>query len=134
MINLLLLLPWFIPIWLNAYLDRNGAKRDYRIVFIFRGAAAIFHGVLMQVSPSYSCDFYWPEYFPILCFQVTSYWIFFELILNAYRNNPALYFDQKEKDSGWVDRFFAWKPTLHLFVKVLAFIVMVLSIIVIYKK
>lgn len=135
MINLLLLSAWFIPIFVNAWMDRKGAKRDYKIVFIFRGGAAILHGILMQVSPSYSDDFYWPEYLPIFIFQVTSFWIFFELLLNWFRDNPAFYYDQKEMDSGWVDRFFKWTgSTWHLVAKVLCFVVMVLSIIVIYYR
>lgn len=135
MINLLLLLPWFIPIFINAWMDRKGAKRDYRIVFIFRVMASILHGILMQVSPSYSDDFYWPEFLPILVFQVTSFWIFFELILNKLRGNSMFYYDQKEGDSGWIDRFFKWAgPTWHKVAKGLCFVVMVLAAIVIYYR
>lgn len=128
MINLLLLSTWLIPIFINAWMDRKGAKRDYKIVFIFRGIAAIIHGVLFDPYDLI-------DYLPVFIFQVTSWWIFFELILNYLRDNPAFYYDQKEGDSGWIDRFFKWAgPTWHLVAKGLCFIVMVLSIIVIYHR
>lgn len=133
MINLLLLLVWFIPIFINAWLDRKGEKRNYIVVFIARAWAAILHGILMQVQkPFYDA---WPDYVPVFIFQVTSFWIFFELILNYLRNDPAFYYDQKEGDSGWIDRFFKWAgPTWHYIAKGLCFIVMILSAIVVYHR
>lgn len=132
MLKILLLLTWFIPIFINAWMDRKGAKRDYVVVFIFRGIAAILHAVLVQVTGSY---YDVADYLPLFIFQVTSFWIFFELILNYLRDNPAFYYDRREKDSGWIDRFFTWAgPGWHLVAKAMCFIVMVLSVIVIYHQ
>jgi len=72
-------------------------------------------------------------WWPIVVFDLTSYWIFFELALNIVRGNPILYYDHKEGDSGWIDEFFKWAgPTFHTVCKILAFIVMILSGILIY--
>lgn len=144
MINLLLLSTWFIPIFINAWLDRKGAKRIYWQVNGMRVIAMIIHaGPIMQMLEEYSFD--WPELayelVPILVFQVTSFWSFFELTLNylqgrrGWNHDGLLYFDRKEKDSGWIDRFFSKKPLwFHTLCKIACFVVMVLYIIVIYYR
>jgi len=136
---LIKLLTWLLIPSANAYLDRNGAKRNYLQVFIVRAIVAIVHGAWMLPT-----DFYYSDanalqlllvWAPYLIFQITSYWIFFELQLNIYRKRALLYYDTKEKDSGWIDEFFAWAGReVHFVAKVMALVVMALSIISIYER
>jgi len=127
MITLFLLL-WLLPIVGNVYLDRTGRKPNYLIMFILRGMAAILHGILFNPHNLY-------DYLPIFIFQITSFWIVFEISLNLVRGKHWLYYDHSEGDSGIIDRFFMWAgEKAHGIVKILCFIVMVLSIIVIYNR
>jgi hypothetical protein len=70
---------------------------------------------------------------------MTSFWILFELALNVIyniregENRSLLYFDQKEGDSGWIDRFFKRNPQLHTIAKVISLILMIVSIVFIYR-
>ncbi len=114
---------WLLPISGNIYLDRKGRKPFYLAMFIIRGIAAICHGVLF--NPQNTAD-----YLPVFIFQVTSFWLLFELGLNILQKRPLLYYDRKEGDSGWIDRFFAFVgPTWHAVAKFCALIVCILSII-----
>ena len=127
MITIFLLL-WLLPIAGNVYIDRTGRKPNYLIMFILRGMAAILHGILFNPHNLY-------DYLPIFIFQITSFWIFFELGLNLVRGKHWLYYDKIEKDSGVIDRFFAWAGVkAHGIAKILCFVVMVLSIVVIYSR
>lgn len=127
MITLKLLL-WLIPIGLNIYADKDGRKPDYLMMFILRGLAAIIHAV--SFDPRVGQD-----YFIIFIFQITSYWILFDLGLNIVRGREILYYDRKERDSGWIERFFdSMGPVFYLVAKVLALIACVLAIIAIYYR
>jgi hypothetical protein len=122
------LLLWLIPIAANVLADRNGRKPNYLVMFILRGMAAILHGVLFEPDN-------FGEYFPVLVFQVTSFWLIFEATLNYLREKPLLYYDTVEKDSGYIDRFFAWAGNpAHTIAKVCTLILCILSIIVIYAR
>ena len=134
------LLLWLIPIALNVWADWKGRKPNYTLMFILRGGAAILHGILIIPTdvPQWTMSGWellmlWLPYFT---FQITSFWIFFELALNILqKRDNLLYYDIKEKDSGYIDRFFAWAgPTWHAVAKGVAFIVMVLSIAVIFAN
>jgi hypothetical protein len=139
MIIAIKLLSWLWPIAGNVYLDRNGAKRNYLQVNLIRGMFAIAHGILVlpkdyNYSSASSLDLLL-IWLPLLVFEFTSYWIFFELGLNIVRHRKLLYYDNKEGDSGYIDRFFKWAgPTWHAVAKILCFVLMVLSIIVIYEN
>lgn len=123
-----LLLLWLIPIAVNVYLDRNGRKPNYLKVNIARGMAAIVHGALFNPS-----NFY--DYLPVFIFQITTYWLFFELALNIIRGKELMYYDRFEKDSGYIDRFFAWAGReLHVICKFASLVFMILSIILIYMN
>jgi hypothetical protein len=122
------LLLWLIPIGLNVYADKDGRKPNYLMMFVLRGAAAIIHGVLF--NPQNMTD-----YWPLFLFQVTSFWLIFEIALNIVRGREVFYYDRKEKDSGWIDRLFAWAgPVWHFIAKLITFALMVWSIILIYKR
>ncbi len=142
MITFILFL-WMIPIAANVYADRNGRKPNYLQMFVIRGMAAICHAVLLDVAVGYFPENLWAYsaldmlgmWAPVLLFQMTSFWLVFELALNIVRGREWLYFDRKEHDSGWVDKFFdALGNGAHLAAKIAALVVCVLSIIVIYHK
>lgn len=143
------MIAFFLSLWalvpsVNAWLDRKGAKRHYLLVNIIRGIAAVLHGALFFPTDflfhgRHVWDLSWGELLailvPIVVFHLTSFWILFELQLNAYRKKPWDYYDRKEKDSGWIDRFFAWAgPVAHKIAKGLALILCILAIITIYHQ
>jgi hypothetical protein len=129
------LLIWFVPIGLNIWADANGRKPNYVMMFFLRAFAFIAYGILWTL-PTYDWFLKW---WPVALYQLTSYWLLFELGLNIAYNirekesRSLLYFDQKEKDSGWIDKFFARFPHLHTPAKIGSAIVMVVAIIFIYK-
>jgi hypothetical protein len=127
MITLYLLL-WLVPIAANVWADSSGRKPNYLVMFVIRGMAAILHGVLFLPEN-------FGEYFPILVFQVTSFWLIFEAWLNIVRGKELLYYDTFEMDSGHIDRFFTWagKPA-HTIAKAFTLILCIISIIVIYAR
>lgn len=127
---ILKLVLWLIPIGINVWFARKRQKPEYLVQFILRVMASIIHGSLFV---SGTAD--WPVYLVVVIFQVTSFWILFEVVLNFIWGEHPLYFDHKEKDSGYIDRFFAWMGetgwVLHFIAKAFALILCVLSVIVI---
>lgn len=134
------LLLWHLVILVFNIWDRkitkNGGKPSYLIYFLTRGFAAIVHGGLMLIVFEDAYTNYgelsgWQLlalWFPYLTFQVTTFWIQYELCRNHWSGEALLYYDTLEKDSGIVDRFFAWTgPTFHALAKVMALAVAVLS-------
>jgi hypothetical protein len=137
MITLRLLL-WLVPIGLNTWADANGRKPNYIIMFILRGVALILYGTLWVDEILYTFQDWLPVIF-VFIYCMTSFWILFELALNVIyniregENRSLLYFDQKEGDSGWIDRFFKRNPQLHTIAKVISLILMIVSIVFIYR-
>ncbi len=126
--EIIVLLLWLIPIAANVYMDRKGRKPNYIQMFLLRGMAAILHAILFNPHNVY-------DWLPILIFQVTSFWLIFEIALNLVRGKHFLYYDHLEGDSGYIDRFFAWAgEKFHAVCKMLCFAVMVWSIIVILHR
>lgn len=140
MILAIKLLAWLIAPAFNAWVDRKGKKPFYLVVNIFRGVACIVHGSLF--IPGWAWQEWFRFYWPVLIFQITSFWLVFELVLNLWWNKyhprdprPLFYYDQKEGDSGPTDRFFRWTgPVGHRVAKALAFILMIISIFLIYDS
>lgn len=132
------LFSWFLVIFGRIWMDRNGRKYStYLPVWIALGALSIAHGALMDIE--YREDYFGGGYipwtfFPLVIWQMCSYWIFFELGINICMERMLqlgvwkglLYFDQKEGDSGNIDRFFAKHPKLHTPAKIVVFIIFVL--------
>jgi hypothetical protein len=102
---------WFIFIALeiarNYYMIVvKKTKPVYFQSFLIRGMAHVFVvGLFYDVTvPSY-----WPsiyelidlDYWPILLFHVTSFWLIFDPLLNLLRGKPWNY---RGKTSGWLDR------------------------------
>ena len=127
------LIVWLLLIAFNVYLDRNGRKPDYLVTGILRGIAAILYlGLIWDVQGGYSLWTDFKEFWSLLLFMGTSYWLFFEVGLNYLRIKPLLYYDRIERDSGWIDRFFADHPKLHTPAKIFALCLMILALIDIY--
>ena len=74
-------------------LIKIGWKPNYYQLFILRGLASVVNGAIIDVE-SFS------EYFMLLAFQVTSFWILLDLGLNYLRGKVWYY---KGKESGWLD-------------------------------
>ena len=142
-----------IVLWITAFIPgfnyydyrttRNGGKPEYILYFIIKGFLAIIHGTFMLMAnqdskTDYSFLSAWELTVvaaPYFLFQITSFWVIYELIRNGWTRKQWDYYDHKEKDSGYIDMFFAWagRP-FHLFAKLCAIVVCILSIIVIYKR
>lgn len=128
------LLIWGGPLAFFIYRDRNGRKPIYEFEIFLRamfGLAYLFVWVDPK-NPDYNLLFW------LIVFEFTSFWIFFELVLNIIRKRPWLHYDYVELDSGRIDRGFAWlyrKFKTHLFhhiAKMICFIILILAIIRIY--
>ena len=125
---LLQLFVWIFFIVVHAVVDYreieyHNSKPNYLVSFIIRGIAAILHGIMMDVTKP-------EEWWPILIFQVTSFWVLFSPILNLLRGKPFLYLGE---DSGWIDRFFINRKSFYLSVYILVSIICTLSTILIYE-
>ena len=143
----LLLLLWLVIIAGFNYWDykvtKDGGKPNYLIYFLARGMAAILHGTLclMLLEDRYT-DYgslsAWQLlalWFPYLGFQVTSFWIQYEITRNIWSNEAWLYYDHQEGDSGWIDRLFKWAgPEFHAIAKLAALVTAVLCVILIYTR
>ena len=124
---------WLLPIAFNVWTDRKGRKPDYLVMFILRGCAAILYlGWVWDAQGGYHLIDDVVNLTPLIMFMVTSWWLFFEAGLNFVRKKPLLYYDTKEKDSGWIDRFFAKYQKLHTPAKLLAILLLLLSLTDIY--
>jgi len=124
---------WLLPISFNVWTDRKGRKPDYLVMFILRGCTAILYlGWIWDVQGGYNLIDDFKNIWSLVLFMVTSWWLFFEAGLNFVRKKPLLYYDTKEKDSGWIDRFFAKYQKLHTPAKLLAILLLLLSLTDIY--
>lgn len=127
----LYLLLWLVFIAAEVYrnyriIEINHSRPSYLKSFVVRGMAAIMHGVLFNPVNMH-------DYWPVLIYQVTSFWVLFDLSLNWLRQKPMLYMG---KQSGLIDKAFNWigSDGFLFFCKVLAVVVCVFSIIVIYTR
>lgn len=130
MITLYLLL-WLIFIGVDVYrnyylIEVKKTRPIYIQSFILRWMVAILHGILFDPRNVADC-------IPVFIFQVTSFWLLFDLILNYLRKKPMLYMGDQ---SGWIDRTFTWinSDAFLFFCKVLALVLCVFSVIVIYTR
>ncbi len=127
------LLVWLAVPYVNARFDVDGHKPNYLQVFIARGMAALVHWCLFVKSPDQ-----WPILFWLVVFQLCSFWLTFEILLNVWRGRALLHYDFVELDSGYIDRFFAklYRKTkthaFHWLAKLIALASMVFSIVRIY--
>lgn len=97
---------WLLLVIIIAFIhhyiiETMDTRPIYAQWWIIRGFAAIIHAVF---SDAVNID--WTieamvDYWPMLAFQVCSYYLIFDPFLNKLRKLPAIY---RGKDSGWMDR------------------------------
>lgn len=137
------LLVWLLAPLVNAWKDRKGHKPNYLIVNILRGIAVIFHGSLF--IPDTAWTGWWPYFWPVLIFQITSFFLVFNTALYFYWNHyhpdhfkPLFYYDSKEGDSGLTDRIFKalgkWGPLAYRLTWAAAALLLVFSTVAIYNR
>lgn len=86
-------------IWRNRRMRLNNVKPDYLNSFGIRGILAIVHGsLIVQVNN-------WSEALPVLGFQVASFYLVFDLALNAITGDKWNY---QGKTSGYLDKLPMW--------------------------
>lgn len=128
------LLIWAGPLYFFINRDKEGRKPNYEFEYFLRAMVGLAY-LFVWVDPKH------PDYvllFWLIVYEVTSFWIFFELVLNIIRKRPWLHYDYVELDSGRIDRGFAWlyrkfkTHALHVVAKVICFAIMVYSITRIY--
>jgi hypothetical protein len=111
------LLYILIEIGIHYYIIEIKKSRPFYLhFFLQRGIMAILHGVLLDVDS-------WEEYMPIFLFQISSFWIFFDLGLNLMRDKKWWY---KGKNSGWLDRL---PVGIYWVLKSIVFIVFIITFI-----
>jgi len=89
---------WLVYIFCEAFIQakliKAGNKPIYIELFIIRSIVSILHGIFLNVQPGI-------EYIILLGFQICSFWVIFDIVLNKLRNKPFLY---RGSNSGWLDR------------------------------
>ena len=145
--KILVLLLWhpiilLFNVW-DKKITKNGGKPNYIVYFLVRGMAAVLHGGFMLIVfedayTDYGSLTAWQLlilWFPYLTFQVCTFWIQYEICRNVWSNEALLYYDNSEKDSGVIDRFFAWTgPAFHVAAKIMALVFAFLSAWLIYTR
>lgn len=123
------LLIWFAFILIHAWHDYkqihdDNERPNYLFSFTVRGFFAILHAILFD--PHNFLD-----WLPALIFQVTSFYLFFPILLNSFRKKELFYVGQH---SGWLDSYFYKHRVSHLIFITLVWILFCLSVIVIYQR
>lgn len=132
-------------IW-DYFVTRHGGKPPYVVYWIVKGMAAIIHGAVCLIFLEdqyydYGSLSFWQlvtVWAPYLGYQALSFWVVYELVRNWWTGKYKiswLYYDTEEKDSGWIDRVFAWLgPVFHAFAKVMALAIVIFCIILICTR
>lgn len=117
---LIVVLTTFIHYWM---ISRN-VKPIYLQWFVIRAIAAILHAILADVSNVNLTLEGMIDYWPLFFFQISSYYLIFDPLLNRLRGLTWIY---KGKDSGWMDKLpHKW----YIAVKILCIVVFGVSCII----
>lgn len=124
----------FIPSFnlLDYFVTRKGGKPNYTIYNIIKTVVGLACFVFMGEFSSWTSFFV--SGFTVAIFELSSFWLIYEIIRNIWTKQPLLYFDQSERDSGGVDRFFADNPDLHTPAKIAALVLCIFTAIIIYHS
>lgn len=124
----------FIPSFnlLDYFVTRNGRKPNYLKYNLVKTIVGLICFVFMGEFSS------WSRFFisgvVVAIFELTSFWLGYEIIRNIWTKKHLLYFDQFELDSGGVDLFFAKNPDLHTPAKIAALVLCIFTAIIIYHS
>lgn len=116
--NILAMTGWLILIVANVYYDWKRISNHKGINHVGETIARIFVGILyaglvFQVRAANE-HAQW-----VILFQVTSFWLFFEFLLNKARNLPAFYLGNTAKTDVWFKKHFPIYAGLKLFALIL---------------
>lgn len=105
--------------------EKPAQRPDYTLSFILRGMASILHGFLFEVEETI-------EYLPILIFQVTTFLVIFNPLLNRIRGFDFWYLG---RNSGWIDKWLLrMGKAFYIVVYSCLVVISVLSIVVLYYR
>jgi len=109
---------WIVYILAEAFLQyksiSKGNKPNYLQLAIIRGVFSILHGVLIDVQDI-------KEYGILVLWQITSFWLIFDPVLNKLRKKSFFY---KGKTSGWLDKL---PNPLYFYLKIFALLLMIIA-------
>jgi hypothetical protein len=114
-----MLFLWFIYIIGEAFTqgyyfrEEESYKPDYRILWLFRITSSILHAIVLQIK----WEFYGWDYPIVVGFQMCTFWILFDPILNKLRGKKLTY--RGGSDSSAFDRI---APVPYWIFKSIAFI------------
>ena len=130
MIAWLLFIPFFNLV--DYFVTHDGGKPNYTKYNATKAIVGLACAFLWMMDFSSVSRFFLSGFVAAL-FEVTSFWVLYELIRNLWSRDikswkDLLYFDQEERDSGFVDRFFAYHGwTVHAWAKLAALILAIFS-------
>lgn len=114
-------------IFIHYYIIEIKKKRPFYLhFFLQRGIMAILHGVLYLwlCFERYGIETVMKDYLPLFLFQVTSFWLLFDLGLNLIRGKE---WRHKGKNSGWLDKI---PFKLYWGLKIIAFTIALIFIVI----
>lgn len=114
---------WLLYILLESkvqsfLIDKKQWKPNYIQLFLIRGIIAFLFGAFIVGVINYQ------QLLINTIFQLTSFWIFFDMFLNYFRNKPFLY---KGKTSGWLDKL---PYSFYIPLKIITLIIVIVSFII----
>lgn len=108
----------------NYYMiEKEKESPVYLVSFFIRFWAWLLIGIYLNVTSE--------NWFTYTTIATTSFWLIFDIGLNAVRKEPFKYVG---KHSGWIDRYVGSKPWLYWTFKVVALVGLVTSLIIWYAK
>lgn len=129
------MIPWliFIPFFnlVDWKITHKGGKPNYKRYNLTKAVFGI--GCFFLVANFDSWQRFLISGLVMAIFELTSFWLIYELIRNLWSRRPLtwrelLYFDFTENDSGFWDNFFAkYGWNFHAFCKLLALIICIIS-------
>jgi hypothetical protein len=126
---------FFIGLWvvlvlitdkIHYYWITRNVKPVYRQWFIIRGMMALIHAVLTDELVIRWSMQTMKDYWPMFLFQISSYYLIFDPVLNWMRGLSWRY---QGEESGWMDKLPTWA---YLTAKVLCVVVLVYSLTILF--
>lgn len=119
---------WFIFILIEAIrnyyiIEISKSTPDYLQSFILRGMASILHGIFCNVQDL-------EQYFYLVVFQTSSFWLLFDLTLNLLRKKDIFYLGE----NSLIDKLFKrMGKVVLIFAKVTALIICIVMFFIVTK-